>query len=121
MPIGFINVTNTSIDMINNIGNYTNPAEIIVYINHVMFNDYLYYPLFWLLAAILFIAAQNFRKEPMANALYAFGLTSIVAIFARASQAYILGDYVSLLTDHQFWTFPLLTALMAMIIWATKR
>jgi hypothetical protein len=121
MSIGFVNVTNTSIELINNVGNYTNPAEIFVYINHVMFNDFLFYPLFWLLAIILFVTAQNIRKEPLSNLLYAFGITSIVAIFARTTQAFILGSYVSLLIDHQFWTFPILTALIAMIIWATKK
>ena len=120
MP-GIINVTNVSIEDITQIANFTNPAEMMVYVNHVIYEGWAFYLLFWLLAIVLFIAAQKYRKEPLNNALYAFGIVSVISIFARAVQAYILGDYVALLTDYQFWTFPLLTSLIGGIIWANKK
>ena len=119
--VGIINVTNVTMEQITGITNFTNPAEMFIYINQVVYEGWGFYILLWLMAIILFVAAQNYRKEPLSNLLYSVGIVSIVSIFARATQAYIAGDWVSMITDFQFWTFPLLTALTGGLIWANKK
>jgi len=119
--VGITNVTNVSMEDILQITNFTTPADMFLYVNEVIYGGWMFYMLMWVLAIILFVTAQGLRKEPMSNALYSFGIVSIISIFARSVQAYYQGNWISMLTDFQFWTFPLITSLLGSTMWAIKR
>ena len=119
--VGITNFTNVTQEQILGMTNLTTPIDFFIYINNVVFEGYGFYLLLWALFIILFISAQNFRKEPLSNGLYSSGLVSIIAIFLRGIQASIDGNYIAMLTDYQMWTFPLIASILGGIIWATKK
>jgi len=119
--VGINNFTNVSIDQLTGMTNITNPVDFLVYINDTVFAGIGFYLLLWSLFIILFISAQNFRKEPLNNALYSSGIVSIIAIFLRGVQAYLDGNYISMLTDYQMWTFPLIASILTGVIWVSKK
>ena len=119
--VGITNYTNVTIDQINGMTNLTNPIDFLIYVNNTVFDGYGFFLLLWALVVILFISAQNFRKEPLNNLLYSFGIVSIISIFGRGVMAYLDGNYISMLTDYQMWIFPLCSSILAGIIWISKK
>ncbi len=120
MP-GFINgTTNVTIEDINHIVNITSPIDLYIRVNHLIYNDILFFVLLWVLFFILYLSAQRLRDQPLNNAMYSMAACSVLAFILRAITAEISGITYSLLTDHQMWIFPILTAVFALIIWSIK-
>jgi hypothetical protein len=69
----------------------------------------------------LFVAANKVRDEPLNNAMYSGAVVSILSLILRAIEISESGIIRGLLTDHQMWLFPLITTIIAGIVWATKQ
>ena len=121
MP-GFINeTTNVTLEKIIEIINVTTPGEFLIRANQTIYNGVFYFVLLWVLWIILFMAAQKLNdKYPLQNAMYSGASVSIVGFIMRAITHSIDGVTYSLVTDHQMWIFPLITIVIAAIVWATK-
>lgn len=112
MPIGMQNVTNVTLDQLNNMSNVTDPVQFLTNVNDLAFGGIYVFIALWVLAIIFYMAAQEFKDQPLNNAMYAMAICSVVALFARV---------IGLLTDHLMWIFPLITILLATLIWAIRR
>ena len=121
MP-GFINeTTNVTYEKIVSIVNVSTPEEFLIRANYTIYNGLFYFILIWILWIILFMAAQRLNeRNPLQNAMYSGASVSIIAFIMRAITASLDGVTYSLITDHQMWIFPLLTLVIAAIVWATK-
>lgn len=121
MPTGIFNFTNVSQESITSMTNSTNPAELLIRINEVVFNGYGFFLGFLAFFVVLFLSAQSFRKEPLSNLLYSSTIVSVVAILSRGVQAYIEGNYYSMLTDYLMWIFPLMSSIFAGALYISKK
>lgn len=120
MP-GFItNQTNVTIEQINNIVNFTEVSDFYVRINHFVFNDVFFFVLLLTLAVVFYLAATRLRDQPLNNAMYAGALCTVLAFLLRGVTSVIDGVKYSLINDHQLWVFPIITIVLAGIIWAIK-
>lgn len=115
------NATQINLTNLTSIGNSTNIVDLTVRVNHIVFNGWFWFTILWLIWIISFVAMQKVKDQPMSNALYAFGFVTILSLMSRALSASVNGITRTLLTDHQMWVFPLLTIILAVIIYAQKR
>lgn len=115
------NQTNVTIEMIENITKISSPEEFFVKANQNIYGGVFFLAMLWLLYIILVIVAQKERpKYLLQNMLYPMALVSVLAIILRAVEFTIGGVAYSLITDHQMWIFPIITIILAGIVWATK-
>lgn len=120
MPIGITNTTNITLENITGIINITEPMEFFINVNHTIYQGWLYFILLWALWAVLFLAAQGFKKQLLVNVMYSGAIISIVSFIFRAINLTQDGIVRGLLTDYQMWIFPILTAIVATTVWAIK-
>ena len=114
------NVTNITLQNITSIGNSTTMPELLVKVNHIVFNDWFWFLILWVLWIIFFIAAQTLQDRPIPNALYSFLTVTVIAFMSRAITATVNGATRSLITDHQLWSFFIILLVLAMILYANK-
>ena len=120
MP-GFINgTTNVTIDILQDIVNVTSYPEFIIKVNQTIYNGVFWFIMLAVLWIILFRASNKVRDQPLNNAMYSGAVVSIVAFLSRAITATIDGTKFSLINDHQLWIFPIITIILAVIIWSIK-
>ncbi len=118
MP-GFINgTTNVTIDILQDIVNVTSYPEFIIKVNQTIYNGVFWFIMLAVLWIILFRASNKVRDQPLNNAMYSGAVVSIVAFLSRAITATIDGTKFSLINDHQLWIFPIITIILAVIIWS---
>jgi len=115
MP-GFTNITHITLDNITEIANSTSYANIMIKVNHTIYEGWLYFILLWLLCFIIFRAAESKNPDFLRNAMYSFTAATLVSFFMRAITMVREGIIQGLVTDHQLWIFPILTILFALII-----
>lgn len=119
MPItGFNNVT---MDNITAISNVSSLPEFVVKINHFTYAGQM---VFFLLCAawlIMYIAAQRREDQPLSNMLYISAIISVISFFFRFVYFTIDGSITSLITDVQLYIFPILTAVLVVIILKTRQ
>ena len=120
MPGLIHNQTNVTLDMITDIANVTSPEEFLVKVNHTVFNGVYFFTLLWVLWILLFIAAQKLRDQPLNNAMYSGAVITVLSFIARGINVVVKGVKLGLLTDHQLWVFPLITIILAMVIWSMR-
>lgn len=120
MPIGITNATTISLDSIVNATNSSNIPELFININNNIYGGWFYFIMLWVLWFILFVAAQRLNNLPLQNLMYTGAAVSVISLFLRA--VYIVTDGITygLLTDFQFWVFPLITIILATILYALK-
>ncbi|KKN62133.1 hypothetical protein LCGC14_0515090 [marine sediment metagenome] len=120
MP-GFINgTTNVTIEILEDIVNVSNYPEFVIKVNENIYNGVFWFIMLCVLWIILFRAANKAKDQPLNNAMYSGALVSIVAFLSRAITATISGTKFSLINDHQLWIFPIITIILATIIWSIK-
>lgn len=121
MP-GMINATqNISIDQINDLANVSSLPDFLIKINQVVYNGYLWFIILWVLWIILYRSAQQRNDQPLNNAMYSGAIVSIASFLLRGIIISRAGGVIQgLLTDHQLWIFPIITAVLAVIIWSIK-
>ncbi len=121
MPIGMTqNVTNVTLNNVTDLVNVTSFHEFAININGI-YDGWLFFIILMVLWYILFKAANTVKDQPLNNAMYSGTAVTILSFILRAVQIIEAGTIKVLLTDHQMWLFPLLTTLLAGIIWATKK
>lgn len=115
---GIQGVNNISIDNLTAIGNnLTDPIQFFSNVNEVVYTGLLFFVLMWVLVAIIYLALQQFKNQPLVNAMYACTLTSIIGFLLRTIEVTgINGTTVSLITDNQMWVFPILAIVLAAIV-----
>lgn len=129
MPIGF-NTSVPTMANITSIGNSSSFPEIMVKINNIVFNGYLFFTLCLVFAIILFMVLTFAQLEsgqptqPLHNAMYAMTTTAFLAIFLRAVEV-TYTDYPSirlaLLSDSKMYIFPIASILLGGLLWLLKR
>jgi len=120
MPLGLINVTNTTVTNVTQIANFSNLPEFFINVNNMIYQGWLYFIILWVLFVILYKVFQSSRDQPLNNLMYAGAACSILSILLRGIYVVQLGVIKGLLTDKQMWIFPLITIFLALGIWAIK-
>ena len=121
MPIGINNITVVTLDNITDIANASSYPEFLINVNHTIYGGILFFVLLWVLWWILFKAAQEVKDEMLVNAMYAGVIVSVVSFILRAVNIVTEGIVKGMLTDVQMWVFPLITIILATIIWGSKQ
>lgn len=120
MPIGINNATTVTLQNITDIANVTDMPQLFLKINHFVFDGWYWFIMLWVLWYILFVAANQVTDQPLNNAMYSGLIVSILSFLLRGIRVVENGVLMSLLTDHQLWVFPVITAVLAAIIWSIK-
>ena len=122
MGFGIQNASNVTIQNITDIVTITSgdPAEFLVRINTIAFNGLFFFITLWVLGIILYLIAQEFKDQPLANATSIFTILAIIAFFLRAINFTINGETWYLINDFQLWVFPTLSVLFAGIMYFTR-
>jgi len=120
MGFGITNITAVTMDNITSITNVTNYPEFLINVNNMIYNGIFYFILLWIFWIIMFVAAQQVKNEPLINAMYSGAVVTMVSFFMRAITVVRHGIILGLLTDWQMWIFPLITIVIAAVIWGMK-
>jgi len=120
MAIGIGNLTSVTMDNITAITNVSSLPEFMVRANDIIYNGYYWFIILWVAFFILFIAAQKVKDQPLNNAMYSAAVISVLSFILRGVRIIDVGVAKALLTDHQMWAFPVLTIILATIVWAVK-
>lgn len=121
MPFGITNVTAPNLTEIINIVNETDYTAIMSNVNHTVYNGYLYFTLLIVAWVILFFAANERNNQVLQNLFFTGFVISIASLFMRAIEIMNNGVAQGLLTDRQMWLFPVITCVLGLILWMTKR
>lgn len=121
MPIGISNITVVTMDNITSIANVSNYPEFLINVNHTIYRGIFYFALLWVLWWILWKAAQEVQDDMLVNAMYSGAVVSVVSFILRAVNVVQDGVIKGMLTDVQMWIFPLITIILASIIWGGKQ
>lgn len=121
MPGIITNQTNVTLQNIIDIVNITKPEDFFIRANTIIYQGVFFFIMLWLLWLIMFIVANKIKDhQPLPNMMYSGAVISILGFIMRAITTQINGVTYGLLTDHQMWIFPIITVILAGIIWATK-
>lgn len=121
MP-GLINATtNVSLADIEFIGNVTaGLPEFLIKVNNYVYDGWLFFILLATIWVILFMAANKKIDQPLNNVMYSGAVVTILSFLLRGVHLTVEGVNQGLLTDHQLWVFPIITIIIALIVWSTK-
>ena len=92
----------------------------MIKVNETIYGGMLWFIMLIVLWIILFRASNKARDQPLNNAMYSGAAVSIIAFLSRAITTTISGTKFSLINDHQLWIFPIITIILAVIIWSIK-
>ena len=120
MTIGISNITTVTYENITSIVNVSSFPEFMIRANDIIYNGYYWFIILWVTFFILFIAAQKVKDQPLNNAMYTSAVISILSFLLRGVRMVDVGVVKALLTDHQMWAFPIMTIILATIVWAVK-
>jgi len=122
MPFGITNVTAPNLTQIMGMVNETDITAIMGNVNHTIYSGYLYFTLLLVAWVILFFAANERNNQILQNLFFTGFVISLVSLFLRAIEITNNDSIIQgLLTDRQMWLFPVITALLGLILWITKR
>ena len=126
MPIGITNTSQTTLQNLTDIANVTTFPEFMTKVNHIAADGYLYFILLLIGWIILFVGAQQVQQSLagdsriLNNLMYSGAIISVISLLLRAIEITNNGVIQELLTDKQMWFFPIVTTLIAGILWITK-
>jgi len=121
MPFGIQNITAPNISVITDIANTTDYAELMMNVNHDIYGGYLFFALLWVLWIILFWASNARNNQILQNLFFSGFVVSVISLFMRAIEVYQNGVAYGLVTDRQMWIFPVITAILGLVLWMVKR
>lgn len=124
MP-GLQQITNVSMTNITDITNITSPAEFFINVNNIIYDGVLFFILLCVLWMILGKAHYDYGKsrgedDILVSALESGAVITVLSLLLRAIEVTNEGVITGLLTDAQMWIFPLLTVVLALIVYSTK-
>lgn len=111
MPIGIFNTTNVSLEEIIDIANVSSVPAFFVNVNNTVYGGVLFFIMLFVLWIILVVIGYKVSDQLMNTLMYSGAVVSVMAFLLRG---------LSLLTDFQLWVFPVITLVLAMIVWATR-
>lgn len=122
MPIGITQMNNITMKNVTDIINITgsDPTEMIINANWMIYGGWFYFILLWVLGIILFKRAQDKEDQPLINAMYISAVLTALSFLLRVIYIVRNGIWMGLLTDYQLWIFPLISIFMAGIVYFTK-
>jgi len=120
MPIGIQNQSMISMEELMNITNSSKVHELMINVNHDIYGGWLYFVLLLITWFILFIAANKRNDQMIQNLMLTGVVVSLLSLLLRAINMVQDGVVRGLLSDFQMWIFPIITVLLAMIVWGTK-
>ena len=120
MPLGIQNVTTVTQNNITNIANSTSYPEFAIKVTHQIYDGWLFFVILLIVGYALYQKIQDRIDQPLNNIMYISLFLTFVALFLRAVRIPWGSDYIGLISDKQFWVFPVIFILCAGIIWATK-
>jgi len=111
------NYTNITIHNLTDVANVSSINEALIGIDRLAFGA----PVFWFVVLLLiwiisFFAAQQIRDQVLNNAMYSGAFCSILAVIARV----ITHENQSMITDSQMMIFPIVTIILAVVIFSIK-
>jgi len=117
--MGIQNTSITTLDDVISLTNVTSLPEFLVNINQI-YDGFYWLIIIGLIWIISFVAAQKVSDNPLPNAMYVSMICSILSLLARGIQITRAGEVIALLTDFQMWIFPLITIVIAFILWINR-
>jgi hypothetical protein len=122
MTEGFItNQTNITMDKVMELANFTTPADFMVRVNQTVYSGLFWIIMLWLLFIVGIMIAHGRRPDRfLQHVLFSGAICTVLGFLMRAVTAVIDGVRYSMISDHQMWVFPILTLIVAAIVWATK-
>ena len=120
MAFGINNITTVTIDNITSLSNFTEYPEFMINVNNMVWGGIFFFVMLLVLWIILFVAAQNVKNEILHNLMYSGAVVSVLSFFMRAIYVVRNGLVYGMLTDFQMWIFPLVTIVIAAIVWGMK-
>jgi len=119
--VGIVDITNVTIENITSIMNISEPTDFFVNVNNTVYGEWLFFILLFTLWIILFMVGQDINDQILNNLMYSGAIVTILSLLLRGIAIVRLGIVQGLLlTDHQMWIFPLITIILAMVVWGTK-
>ena len=119
--IGFTTYTNYSLANFTEISNVTEFPDLMININHIIYDGWLYFILLWVFWFIIFRKAQSYEDDILKNITITGAIITVISLFMRGIEMAKSGVIYGLLTDHQLWIFPLLTIFFAVLTYSTNK
>lgn len=121
MAFGISNTTVITDADITALTNVSSVPELMVMVNEVAYNGYLFFALALCLAAIIFLSMQQTENRLLVNAMYAATATTFPVVFMRIMQVTVFGVERGLLTDKFMYLFPITAILLAVTVYLIKK
>ena len=118
--VGINNITTITMDNITQIANGSDLPTFLVQVNNTIYVGWFWFLILLTIWVVLFIAAQKRNDQLLQNMMYSGVIVSILSFFSRAINVLVNGVLMGMLTDVQMWIFPLVTIIIATILWASK-
>ena len=116
MPIG---LTNTTINMttIQQLSNVTDPVDVMININHTIFNGYFFFLMLMTLWIIMLIVSykSNSGATFVRDFINTGTFITVLSFILRTIYIVKGGIEYAMMTDTLMWIFPLLTLIMLVI------
>jgi len=119
MP-GFTNSTPPTLENITEIANITQPLEFFAKVNTNIYDGWLYFVLLCILWAILWRKLQVRQDLPLTHLMTSGMVVTILALLIRGIEVSVSGNMLLLLEDKQMYIFPLVTFVLALLLYWTK-
>ncbi len=118
--VGITNITTITMDNITGIVNASNFPELLININHTVYGGMFFFVMLWVLWVILLKVAEDRYPDILRNAMYSGVVVSLVSFLLRGVIVLVDGTIHGMVTDFQLWIFPLITIILAVILWQTR-
>jgi len=117
---GLKNATNVTLDQLNNLANSSTLPEFYVKINTLVYGGVLWFTILCVLWTILFLGMQRRTDKFLNNLMYSGAVVSVLALLLRGVGVVLAGSFTPLIEDKLMWIFPIITIILAAVLWATK-
>jgi hypothetical protein len=115
-PIGIFQANNITMANISNLVNVSNFPEFLVKNNTIIYGGVFWFIMMFIMFILLAMLLQKYNDQLLNNLMYSSAIISVLSFILRS----ICIGNVCLLTDHQLFIFPIITAILGLIVWATK-
>ena len=118
--VGIFNVTAVTMKNITDIANVSSLPEFFINVNNAIYGGWFWFIMLSILGIILFVSANKVRDQPLNNAMYAGAALTILSFLLRGINVVQNGIVKGMISDYQLWIFPVITIILAIIIWSGK-
>jgi len=120
--VGIANATAITFDNLSYLSNSSSIPEMFIRANWMIYGGVFFFAMLLTFWAILIIVAYKIdRNNILRDVMYSGAVISVLSFLIRSVYIVEEGVRKGLLTDSQLWIFPLITMLVALYLYATKR